>query len=187
MVKNYAEEFRSLRIAVLTVSDSRNEDTDTSGQLLVAKLTDAGHQLAVKQIVKDDLYNIRAIVATWIAADDIQAILITGGTGFTGRDSTPQAILPLFDAVVDGYGELFRQISYNDIGSSTVQSRAVAGLSNGTIVFCMPGSTNACSTAWDGIISEQLNASHKPCNFVGQLKTIAGDKGSSECGTREAS
>lgn len=187
MVKNYAEEFRSLRIAVLTVSDSRNEDSDTSGNLLVDKLSDAGHQLALKQIVKDDLYNIRAIVASWIASEDIQAILITGGTGFTGRDSTPQAILPLFDTVVDGYGELFRQISYKDIGSSTVQSRAVAGLSNGTIVFCMPGSTNACRTAWDGIIGEQLDASHKPCNFVGQLKTIAGEPNGSECSTREAS
>ncbi len=187
MVKNYAEEFRSLRIAVLTVSDSRNEDSDTSGKLLVEKLSDAGHQLALKQIVKDDLYNIRAIVASWIASEDIQAILITGGTGFTGRDSTPQAILPLFDTVVDGYGELFRQISYKDIGSSTVQSRAVAGLSNGTIVFCMPGSTNACRTAWDGIIGEQLDASHKPCNFVGQLKTIAGEPNGSECSTREAS
>ncbi|MBV1932988.1 MAG: molybdenum cofactor biosynthesis protein B [Porticoccaceae bacterium] len=187
MVKNYAEEFRSLRIAVLTVSDSRNKGSDTSGKLLVEKLSDAGHQLVLKQIVKDDLYNIRAIVATWIASEDIQAILITGGTGFTGRDSTPQAILPLFDTVVDGYGELFRQISYKDIGSSTVQSRAVAGLSNGTIVFCMPGSTNACRTAWDGIIGEQLDASHKPCNFVGQLKTIAGDKDGNECSTREAS
>lgn len=184
MVKNYAEEFSSLRIAVLTVSDSRNEDSDTSGKLLVEKLADAGHQLALKHIVKDDLYNIRAIVATWIASEDIQAILITGGTGFTGRDSTPQAILPLFDTVVDGYGELFRQISYNDIGSSTVQSRAVAGLSNGTIVFCMPGSTNACRTAWDGIIGEQLDASHKPCNFVGQLKTAKDNN--SGCGTRES-
>ncbi len=187
MVKNYSEEFASLRIAVLTVSDSRNEDTDTSGKLLVEKLTAAGHQLVAKQIEKDELYKIRAIVANWIASDDIQVILITGGTGFTGRDSTPQAVLPLFDTVVDGYGELFRQISYNDIGSSTVQSRALAGLSNGTIVFCMPGSTNACRTAWDGIIGEQLDASHKPCNFVGQLKVITGDKNESECSTREVS
>jgi len=183
LVKNYAEEFQSLRIAVLTVSDSRNEESDTSGQLLVEKLTDAGHQLANKRIEKDDLYTIRAVVAAWIASDDIQVVLITGGTGFTGRDSTPQAVIPLFDTVIDGYGELFRQISYNDIGSSTVQSRAVAGLSNGTIVFCMPGSTNACRTAWDGIIDQQLDASHKPCNFVGQLKAIDG----SECASREAS
>lgn len=183
MTKNYAEDFLALRIAVLTVSDSRTEATDTSGQLLVERLTGAGHSLAAKQIVKDDLYTIRAIVATWIATDDIQAVLITGGTGFTGRDSTPQAVLPLFDTVIDGYGELFRQISYTDIGSSTVQSRAVAGLSNGAIVFCMPGSTNACRTAWDNIIGQQLDSSHKPCNFVGQLKTVV-DK---DCGTREAS
>lgn len=182
MAKNYAENFQSLRIAVLTVSDSRTEATDTSGQLLAERLTGAGHSLAAKHIVKDDLYTIRAIVATWIAADDIQVVLITGGTGFTGRDSTPQAVLPLFDTVIDGYGELFRQISYTDIGSSTVQSRAVAGLSNGAIVFCMPGSTNACRTAWDGIIGEQLNASHKPCNFVGQLKSVTDQN----CGTREA-
>lgn len=183
MVKNYAEQFKSLRIAVLTVSDSRNESTDTSGRLLVEKLTDAGHQLADKRIEKDDLYTIRAVVAGWIASDDVQVILITGGTGFTGRDSTPQAVEPLFDTLVDGYGELFRQLSYADIGSSTVQSRAVAGLSNGTIVFCMPGSTNACRTAWDGIIGEQLDASHKPCNFVGQLKSNT----DIECDTRELS
>jgi molybdopterin adenylyltransferase len=186
VVKNYAEEFQSLRIAVLTVSDSRTEDTDTSGRLLVEKLSDAGHRLANKRIEKDDLYTIRAVVAAWIASDDIQVVLITGGTGFTGRDSTPQSVIPLFDTVIDGYGELFRQISYDDIGSSTVQSRAVAGLSNGTIVFCMPGSTNACRTAWDGIIGEQLNASHKPCNFVGRLKSITGnnDISDSECASR---
>lgn len=182
MVKNYSETFRPLQIAVLTVSDSRNEDTDTSGKLLVDKLGEAGHALAEKQILKDDLYKIRALVANWIASDNIQAVLITGGTGFTGRDSTPQAVMPLFDTVVDGYGELFRQISHEDIGSSTVQSRAVAGLANGTIVFCMPGSTNACRTAWDGIIREQLDASHKPCNFVGRLKAV--DDG--ECESREA-
>ena len=183
MAKNYAEDFRALRIAVLTVSDSRSEDTDTSGDLLIEKLSTAGHKLALRKIVKDDLYNIRAVVATWIASDDIQVVLVTGGTGFTGRDSTPQALIPLFDTVIDGYGELFRQISYNDIGSSTVQSRAVAGLSNSTIVFCMPGSTNACRTAWDGIIDEQLDASHRPCNFVGQLKLIS----DIECESREAS
>lgn len=183
MVKNYAEEFRSLNIAVLTVSDSRNESNDTSGQLLVEKLTSAGHQSADKRIEKDDLYIIRAVVAAWIASDHIQAVLITGGTGFTGRDSTPQAVEPLFDTLIDGYGELFRQLSHADIGSSTVQSRAVAGLSNGTIIFCMPGSTNACRTAWDGIIGEQLDASHKPCNFVGRLKSNTDNP----CVTREQS
>jgi molybdenum cofactor biosynthesis protein B len=181
MTKNYFDHFQPLTIAVLTVSDSRSEDTDTSGQLLVQKLTAAGHQLGVKQIVRDDLYRIRALVAQWIASDDIQVVLVTGGTGFTGRDSTPQAVLPLFDAVIDGYGELFRQLSYADIGSSTVQSRAVAGLANGTIVFCMPGSPNACRTAWNGIIGEQLDARHKPCNFVAQLKKAA----AAQCESRE--
>lgn len=181
MTKNYSDNFQPLTIAVLTVSDSRDETTDTSGQLLVRELTAAGHRLGVKQIVRDDLYRIRAIVAHWIASDDIQVVLVTGGTGFTGRDSTPQAVLPLFDAVVDGYGELFRQLSHTDIGSSTVQSRAVAGLANGTLVFCMPGSTNACRTAWDGIINEQLDARHKPCNFVAQLKKT----GAAECAGRD--
>lgn len=182
MVKNYSANFQTLNIAVLTVSDSRNEATDTSGQLLAENLQAAGHLLASKVIVRDDLYKIRAMVANWIASDDIQVVLITGGTGFTGRDSTPQAIMPLFDTTIDGYGELFRQLSHADIGSSTVQSRAVAGLANGTIVFCMPGSTNACRTAWNGIIREQLDASHKPCNFVAQLKTTP----AADCGTREA-
>jgi molybdopterin adenylyltransferase len=183
MSKNYAEKFQPLRIAVLTVSDSRSEETDTSGQALVANLGSAGHVLTEKQIVKDNLYVIRAVVATWIASSDIQVILISGGTGFTDRDSTPQAVTPLFDTLIEGYGELFRQISHDDIGSSTVQSRAVAGLSNGTIVFCMPGSTNACLTAWNGIIREQLDASHKPCNFVGRLKTIE----NVACESRESS
>ena len=182
MAKNYAENFQPLNIAVLTVSDSRNEETDTSGKLLVEKLEQAGHILGEKKILKDDLYHIRAEVAVWIASEDIQVIMITGGTGFTGRDSTPQAIEPLFDVTIDGYGELFRQISYQDIGTSTVQSRAVAGLSNGTLVFCMPGSTNACRTAWDGIIAQQIDASHRPCNFVAQLKATSGV----DCGSREA-
>lgn len=182
MTKNYFDTFQPLTIAVLTVSDSRSEETDSSGQLLVQKLTAAGHRLGVKQIVRDELYKIRALIAQWIASDDIQVVLVTGGTGFTGRDSTPQAVLPLFDIVIDGYGELFRQLSYADIGSSTVQSRAVAGLANGTLVCCIPGSTNACRTAWDSIIGEQLDARHKPCNFVAQLKQT----GAAECAGRDA-
>jgi molybdenum cofactor biosynthesis protein B len=181
MAKVYADRFVPLRIAVLTVSDSRTEATDTSGQLLVEKLTGAGHQLAEKRILKDDLYCIRAQVAVWAASDDVQVVLITGGTGFTGRVSTPQAVAPLFDVTVEGFGELFRQLSQRDIGSSTVQSRALAGLSNGTLIFCVPGSTNACRTAWDGIIAEQLDATHRPCNFVAQLKQAQG----ADCGTRE--
>lgn len=165
-----SQEFIPLKIAVLTVSDTRDESTDSSGQLLVEKLQEAGHHLQDKQIVKDDIYQLRAVVSQWIADGQVQAVLITGGTGFTPRDNTPQAITPLLDKMVEGFGELFRQISYQDIGTSTVQSRALAGLANGTVVFCMPGSPNACRTAWDGIIREQLDVRHKPCNFVGLLK-----------------
>lgn len=162
--------FVPLNIAVLTVSDTRTLETDTSGQLFVDRLTAAGHNLAARVLLKDDLYRIRAQVATWIAEDEVQVVLITGGTGFTGRDSTPEAVACLLDKQVDGFGELFRQISVADIGTSTIQSRALAGISNGTLVCCLPGSTNACRTAWDGILAEQLNASHRPCNFVPHLK-----------------
>lgn len=162
--------FIPLNIAVLTVSDTRSLDTDTSGQLFVDRLTEAGHRLAARVLLKDDLYRIRAQVATWIAEDQIQVVLITGGTGFTGRDSTPEAVACLLDKQVDGFGELFRQISVADIGTSTVQSRALAGLANGTLVCCLPGSTNACRTGWDGILAEQLDSRHRPCNFVVHLK-----------------
>jgi len=162
--------FVPLNIAVLTVSDTRSLETDTSGQLLVDRLTAAGHQLASRVLLKDDLYRIRAQVATWIAEDVVQVVLITGGTGFTGRDSTPEAVGCLLDKQVDGFGELFRQISLTDIGTSTIQSRALAGLANATLVCCLPGSTGACRTAWDGILAEQLDARHNPCNFVAHLK-----------------
>ncbi|MBU2039824.1 MAG: molybdenum cofactor biosynthesis protein B [Gammaproteobacteria bacterium] len=178
MAKTFTEDFIPLNIAVLTVSDSRTEDTDTSGQLLVEKLTDAGHFLSDKKIVVDNVYKIRAAVSQWIADDKTQAVLITGGTGFTSCDSTPEAVTPLLDKTVDGFGELFRQISYNQIGTSTIQSRAIAGLANQTIVFCMPGSTNACRNAWDDIIQTQLDSRHRPCNFVPQLKNTA------HCGSR---
>lgn len=162
--------FVALNIAVLTVSDTRSLETDTSGQLLVDCVVAAGHRLAARVLLKDDLYRIRAQVATWIAEDTVQVVLITGGTGFTARDSTPEAVGCLLDKQVDGFGELFRQISVADIGSSTVQSRALAGLANATLVCCLPGSTNACRTAWDGILAEQLDARHRPCNFVPHLK-----------------
>ena len=167
------QSFVPLNIAVLTVSDTRSLETDTSGQLLVDRLLAAGHRLASRVLLKDDLYRIRAQVANWIAEDEVQVVLITGGTGFTARDSTPEAVACLLDKQVDGFGELFRQISVSDIGSSTVQSRALAGLANVTLVCCLPGSTNACRTAWDGILAEQLDARHRPCNFVPHLKQAA--------------
>lgn len=160
-----------LRVAVLTVSDTRCEQDDTSGKYLAEALQQAGHQLAAKQIVRDDIYQIRATLSVWIAAGDIDAVLITGGTGFSGRDSTPEAVLPLFDKTIDGFGEIFRAYSLAEIGSSTIQSRALAGLANHTVIFCMPGSTGACKTAWVNIIREQLDSTHRPCNFVGVLHT----------------
>ena len=156
----------SLAIAVLTVSDTRGPDEDTSGDLLVERLTGAGHRLAERRIVRDDVYTIRAVVSGWIADGDVQAVLTTGGTGFTGRDSTPEALLPLFDKTIDGFGELFRQVSFEEIDSSTIQSRAVGGLANGTLIFAMPGSTGACRTAWDRILANQLDSSFRPCNFA---------------------
>ena len=173
MSKPVSGEQQFLNIAVLTVSDTRTEENDTSGQYLQEALTAAGHNLAAKEIVIDDIYLIRSVVSQWIADASIQAILVTGGTGFTGRDSTPEAVGILFDKTVEGFGELFRQISYQDIGTSTIQSRALAGLANETVIFCMPGSTGACKTAWGDIIAEQLDSRHRPCNFVGVLNTRA--------------
>jgi molybdopterin adenylyltransferase len=164
------KQFTPLNIAVLTVSDTRNEDTDTSGQLLVEKAREDGHIVSDKQIVIDCIYQIRAQLSAWIASENIQAVLITGGTGFSGRDSTPEAIKPLFDKEIEGYGELFRQISYDQIGTSTIQSRAVAGMANQVAIFAMPGSTNACRTAWTDIIQKQLDSRQGPCNFVMHLK-----------------
>ena len=152
-------EKQSLGVAVLTVSDTRTEANDGSGQYLVDSVLQEGHQLIDKQIVIDDIYLIRAIISQWIVNDDVQAILVTGGTGFTGRDSTPEAVNVLFDKTVEGFGELFRYLSYDEIGTSTVQSRAIAGLANNTVIFCMPGSTGACQTAWGKIIREQLDSS----------------------------
>lgn len=164
--------FQPLHIAVLTISDTRDESNDTSGQYLVDALREAGHILADKQIVKDDIYQIRAVTSNWIASDNVQVILTTGGTGFTGRDSTPEAMTPLFDKTVEGFGELFRQVSLADIGTSTIQSRAVAGMANKVVIFCLPGSTGACKTGWNDIIKSQIDASVKPCNFVAQLKVV---------------
>lgn len=159
-----------LNIAVLTVSDTRTEETDTSGQYLAEVVGAAGHQLWEKKIVPDDIYKLRAQVSQWIAEQGVQVILTTGGTGFSGRDSTPEALAPLFDKQVEGFGELFRAISFEEIGSSTIQSRALAGIANNTLICCMPGSTGACRTAWENILREQLDSRHRPCNFVAHLK-----------------
>lgn len=157
---------------VITVSDTRTVETDTSGRYLAERVLEAGHTLVDKHIIKDDTYKLRALVANCIADDRIQAVLVTGGTGFTFRDNTLRAITPLLDVHIDGFGEIFRYLSHAEIGSSTIQSRAFAGMSNGTIIFCMPGSTGACRTAWEGIISSQLDSRHKPCNFVDKLKKV---------------
>lgn len=170
---NASPEFTPLNIAVLTVSDTRTTLNDTSGDLLCQRAQDAGHQLVDRTIVIDDVYKLRAQVSHWIANDDINAILVTGGTGFTARDNTPEALSVLFDKQVEGFGELFRQISATEIGTSTIQSRALAGMANRTVIFCMPGSTNACKTAWDKVIKAQLDSSHKPCNFVMHLNTTS--------------
>ncbi|MDR0805756.1 MAG: molybdenum cofactor biosynthesis protein B [Enterobacteriaceae bacterium] len=164
-----ASEFIPVSVAVLTVSDSRGEAEDTSGHYLVEAANAAGHRIADKRIIKDNLYQIRSVVSAWIADDSIQAIVINGGTGFTEHNHTPEALLPLFDREVEGFGELFRMLSYEDIGTSTIQSRAIAGLANKTIIFAVPGSTSACKMAWERIITEQLDARHRPCNFLPHL------------------
>lgn len=159
-------EFLPLNIAVLTVSDTRTLETDTSGLALVDRLESAGHTLAARDIVIDDVYQMRAVVSKWIADPEIHVIISTGGTGFAGRDSTPEAMSPLFDKHIEGFGEFFRKVSADQIGTSTIQSRALGGLANGTVIFCVPGSTGACRTAWDDVIAEQLDNRHRPCNFV---------------------
>ncbi|MDR5866816.1 molybdenum cofactor biosynthesis protein B [Halomonas koreensis] len=165
--------FVPLGIAVLTVSDTRGPDEDGSGDLLAGRLAEAGHALAERRIVPDDVYRIRAVISAWVVRDDIQAILVNGGTGFTARDTTPEALAPLFDKAIDGYGELFRRLSLDSIGTSTVQSRAVGGLIDRTLVFAMPGSPKACATAWDGILAPQLDARTRPCNFVAMVRPEA--------------
>ena len=157
---------RFVSVAVLTVSDTRTPETDTSGDYLQAALEQEGHQLGDRKLVVDDVYLMRAMVSAWIADPAIEVVLTTGGTGFTGRDSTPEALAPLFDKHIEGFGELFRQLSFDEIGTSTVQSRCLAGLANNTAIFCLPGSTGACKTGWQKIIRQQLDSTHQPCNFV---------------------
>ena len=159
-------EFKSLNIAVLVVSDSRTDKTDKSGKLLARRLEDAGHRLHEKSIVPDDIYQIRSSVASWCAVAEVDVVLTTGGTGVTGRDGTPEAVMPLLDKAIEGFGELFRWLSYREIGTSSLQSRALAGVANGTYVFCLPGSAGACATGWDEIICHQLDYRTRPCNLV---------------------
>jgi molybdenum cofactor biosynthesis protein B len=159
-------EFKPLNIAVMTVSDTRTEATDTSGDTLVKLLTGAGHRLAEKRIVADDIYRIRAVISQWIADANVNAVITTGGTGITGRDCTPEAVSVLFDKQIDGFGEVFRAVSYEEIKTSTIQSRALAGVANATFIFCLPGSTGACRTGWGRLISHQLDYRTRPCNLV---------------------
>ena len=163
----------NLICAILTVSDTRTLADDKSGDLLQDFLLADEHTIAAREIVKDDIYAIRAIVSGWIVDKDINVIITTGGTGFTGRDSTPEALMPLFDKHIEGFGELFRQISYSEIGTSTIQSRALGGLANSTLVFSLPGSSGAVTTGWNGILHNQLDINFRPCNFAELIPRFA--------------
>jgi molybdenum cofactor biosynthesis protein B len=161
-----APDFIPLSLCVLTVSDTRTLADDSSGAFLAEALTDAGHRLHARAVLPDDRYQLRALVSQWIADAAVDGILVTGGTGFTGRDSTPEALLPLLDKPMPGFGELFRALSFEEIGTSTLQSRAFAGLANATFLFALPGSTSACRTAWEKIVRAQLDARTRPCNLA---------------------
>ena len=161
-----ATDFIPLALCVLTVSDTRTRENDTSGDYLAQALTDAGHRIVDRALLPDDRYKLRACVSQWIADDHVDGILVTGGTGFTGRDSTPEALLPLLDKQMPGFGEMFRAVSIEEIGTSSLQSRAFAGMANGTFLFALPGSTSACRTAWERIIRAQLDARTRPCNLA---------------------
>ena len=156
----------NLAIAVLTVSDTRTPETDTSGDLLVNLLQKDGHLLAVRAIVNDDIYQVRRVVSDWIADPAVNVVVSTGGTGFSGRDTTPEALAPLVDTTIEGFGELFRLVSFEEIGSSTIQSRAFGGIANNTLIFALPGSNGACRTGWEKILHDQLNQNFRPCNFA---------------------
>jgi molybdenum cofactor biosynthesis protein B len=163
---NTEKPFIPLNIAVLVVSDTRTDADDSSGKTLVDRATEAGHRVIEKKIVPDNIYLIRAAFSNWIAEDSVNVVISTGGTGVTGRDGTPEAVTPLLDKVLDGFGEAFRMLSYQDIKTSTIQSRAIAGVANATYLFCLPGSAGACRTAWDSLIKEQLDYRTRPCNLV---------------------
>ena len=159
-------QFRPVNIAILTVSDTRTLKDDKSGDMLEKLATGDGHQVVERVIVPDDIYRIRYEVSRWIIDQNVEAVIATGGTGLTGRDGTPEAVLPLFDRTIEGFGELFRQLSYETVGTSTIASRAVGGVANGTFIFSLPGSTGACKDAWKGVLRHQLDINHKPCNLV---------------------
>ncbi len=161
-----ANHFIPLSLCVLTVSDTRTPADDTSGDYLAAAIADAGHRLHERAIVRDDKYALRALVSRWIADESVHGILVTGGTGFTGRDSTPEALGPLLDKEMPGFGEMFRVLSFDEIGTSTLQSRAFAGLANATFLFALPGSTSACRTGWEKLIAAQLDARTTPCTLA---------------------
>ena len=169
---NFNKSLLSLKIAVLTVSDTRTEADDKSGKILVDSLKTAGHYLAEKTILPDNIYQIRAVISRWIADESVQIVLTTGGTGVTGRDLTPEAIKPLLDKEIEGFGEIFRMISYQEIKTSTIQSRTLAGVANGTYIFCLPGSSGACQTGW-GIIKDQLDSRHRPCNLADLMPRLS--------------
>lgn len=158
--------FIPLNVAVITISDTRTIDNDSSGDFLATSLANEGHKVMHRKIVKDDTYVLRAEFSALIAEEEVQVILATGSTGLTGRDVAPEALEPLFDKHIDGFGEIFRRSSITDIGAATIQSRAFAGLANGTVIFCMPGSPNACRTAWEEVIRPQLDARTRPCNLA---------------------
>lgn len=158
--------FKPVRVAILTVSDTRTAENDTSGDILEERVKTTGHTLADRTIAKDEITAVRAQVSSWIAREDIDVIISTGGTGLTGRDITPEAVTPLFEKIIDGFSVIFHKVSYDSVGLSTLQSRAVAGLANGTFVFCLPGSNGAVKDGWDKVIQLQLDSRHKPCNLV---------------------
>ena len=166
------KDFLPLRISVLVVSDTRTAETDTSGKTLAERLTQAGHTLSEKCLVPDNIYQIRAVLSRWIVDPAVNIVLTTGGTGLTGRDGTPEAVKPLFDKLIEGFGEMFRWVSYEEISTSTIQSRVTAGVANGTYIFCLPGSSGACRTGWDKILASQLDIRSRPCNFVEMLPRL---------------
>lgn len=158
--------FRALRIAILTVSDTRTIETDTSGAALIERLEAAGHKLADRRLIRDDIPKIRSVVQSWISDPDVEVVITTGGTGLTGRDVTHEAVTPLFEKTIDGFSVIFHMVSFESVGLSTLQSRATAGLANGTVIFCLPGSTGAVKDGWDKVISHQLDVRYRPCNLV---------------------